>query len=211
MLGVVFLVFFFLFLCLPVTLWLQWSMDCSVNWEYKSQTSFSRFQDPAQLLPQEISYRKVCQVSWCCVNVEGFKDVLFTSWWYWGRVSLPPSLTKQQTNTHISTIFLLIRLFVSAEEDTKQTSHVQPWTLEGCSGLGLFSVYVVPKPWTGAVNFMGYSESSSCFQRWGHNGSSSLSLCTETKWSIMSECSASLPWHGKGAWCRQPIPAEGHR
>lgn len=96
----------------------------------------------------------------------------FTSLWYWGRVSLPPSLTKQLTKPHSSTILPLLQLFVSAEEDTKPTSHVLPcknelWNV--VTRLELFSVYLVPKPWTGGLNFMGCAETSSCFQCWGQN------------------------------------------
>lgn len=106
------------------------------------------------------------------LNVEDFKDVFFTSLWYWGRVSLPPSPTKQLTKPHSSTILPLGILFVSAEGDTKPTSHVLPCKNElwnALTRLELFSDYLVPKRWTGGLNFMGYSENSSCFQHWSQN------------------------------------------
>lgn len=162
----------------------------------------------------------MCQVSWCCTYLEGFKDVSFTSWWYWGRVSLPPSPTKLLRNTHISTVFPLVQLFVSAEEDTKLTSHVllcknELWN--AVTRLELFSVYLVPKSWTDGLNLVGYSETSSCFQCWGQTWKQQPEFRCWNKvinnvWvltfsSLWGE--GWLVWAAHHSWMTQAKPSEG--
>lgn len=155
----------------------------------------------------------MCQVSWCCTYLEGFKDVSFTSWWYWGRVSLPPSPAKLLRNTHISTVFPLVQLFVSAEEDINWL-HMYCYVrmnfgmlLQGWSYFQ-FIWYLNPEQMV-RISWV-IQKPAAASSIGARPGSSSLSSDVETKWSIMSEFSP-LPCEVKAGWCGQPITAEWHR
>lgn len=64
-------------------------------WRQEPDFLQAYFREPTHLPHQEISCQKCVEsLFWCCTYQEDFKDVFFTSWWYWGRVSLLPSLIK---------------------------------------------------------------------------------------------------------------------